>query len=153
MKTPNVSPQMSAAVERFESCLEEPVVPGELPEWAANAYAACEAVAPHLRHEIDQVHPKLFREIQQEDPSLGTRIEELRQADTELTQRLSDVDHALSELRSAASIAEPDESRIEAQLDAAVKSGLDFVIALRKQETAIATWYVEAFQRDRGVAD
>jgi hypothetical protein len=34
-----------------------------------------------------------------------------------------------------------------------VKKGLEFVIRARTQETAVSTWHMEAFQRDRGFGD
>jgi len=74
-----------SALAEFERCLETPVVPGELPNWANAARAACESVGRLLREKVDEA--------------------------------------------------------------------LGFVIQARKQQTALKTWYVEAFQRDRGVAD
>jgi len=34
-----------------------------------------------------------------------------------------------------------------------VDDGIEFITRMRKQEAAVQAWFVEAFTRDRGVAD
>jgi hypothetical protein len=48
---------------------------------------------------------------------------------------------------------EPDEEKIAKHTQALVADGIEFITRVRKQEAAVQTWFVEAFTRDRGVAD
>jgi hypothetical protein len=45
------------------------------------------------------------------------------------------------------------EESLEKARQLLVDQGLALVLRIRKQEAAARTWYVEAFQRDRGVGD
>jgi len=52
-----------------------------------------------------------------------------------------------------AQLAEQDEAKAKRLSAEAVKQALAFVISARTQETAIATWFSESFNRDSGFGD
>jgi hypothetical protein len=147
------NPQLAAALQVLEQRLETPVVPGELVSWSEEAAAAVEAAGKLLRDHLDNHHPRQFQEILRQDKGLATRVEQLQQNDVELLQHLTEVRRIAGELRASSGRVEPDE-RLAADAHAAlVEKGLQWVIAARTQEAAISTWYVEAFDRDRGDVD
>ncbi len=151
MAEPN--PQLSEALESLEKRLETPVVPGELSSWSDEAEAALARVEKLLQAQIEKVHPKQMQEILQQDPGLAARVEQLQQNDTELVVQLTEVRNLAKQLRSRAERVEPDERQAADAVAALVDRGLQLVIAARKQEAAIATWFLEAFDRDRGDVD
>ena len=48
---------------------------------------------------------------------------------------------------------EPDEEKAQKHTKTLVDDGTAFLTRVRKQEAAVQTWYVEAFNRDRGAVD
>lgn len=153
MSRPLEENALGEALVRFETCLETPVVPGELPQWCQTAKDACGELGDCLRREINQIHPEMFRQIQSEDPGLAARVAALRDDDIELVSQMGHVETIIARLSAAANAVEPHESRVDEQVQSVVDSGLQLVLAARKQETAITTWYMEALERDRGTVD
>lgn len=145
--------ELLAALARLETSLETPIVPGELANWCQTARQECEEVDRLLRQQITAVHRDLLQQILREDPGLAARVDELRQADLRLLEQSEAVRASFERLCKAAAGMEPDEARLEGSPQEVVDEGLQFVLAVRKQETALTTWYVEAFERDRGVVD
>ncbi|MDZ4848813.1 MAG: hypothetical protein SGI77_05935 [Pirellulaceae bacterium] len=85
---------------------------------------------------------------------MGTRVEKLLAIDTELCHDdFEIVQRSLALLLDRVNAAEPNESKLTEQVAKIVEQALAFVIKARTQETAIATWFMEAFNRDRGVGD
>jgi hypothetical protein len=147
------NPQLVEALQVLEKRLETPVVPGELVSWSEEAAAAIEAAGRVLREHIADNHSRQLQEILRQDRGLAARVEQMQQNDVDLVQQLTEIRRLAGELRSSARQVEPDE-RLAADAHAAlVEKGLQWVIAARTQEAAIATWYVEAFDRDRGDVD
>lgn len=144
---------LKEALGRLERRLETPVVPGELTEWIRAAVDACHDVGPALVRQMRKTHEPILDEMAREDFELVHRIEALRKEDEELRcdyQRLRDAADALAEQAEAA---EPHERRWDERRASFVRQGLDFVIRARTQELAVETWFLEAFDRDRGVVD
>lgn len=141
------------ALERLETCLETPIVPGELPQWSEDVCAAVEEVSQEFAENVLGVHAGIYQDIVSEDPGLDARVDELRRKDDRLQSQLAALASEFKALCKSANDLEPDEARLADQIDAATQHGLDFVIQSRKQEHALSTWYLEAFERDRGTAD
>lgn len=141
------------ALERLESRLETPVVPGELSGWANAARAAADEAARAFDETVSGVHDRMYKDIVEQDPGAQNRVDGLREEDRRLLSDLSSLLSKISTLAKSAHYIEPDESQLEEQMDAAIQYGLKFVIDSRKQERALETWYLEAFGRDRGTAD
>jgi len=140
------------SLKNFETTLETPVVSGELMNWAETANHACEELGEILCNELQDKHAELLSRIVKENDEMGSRVESLRAIDKEL--RNTDwigVQRSLNLLLERASAAEADKSKLTEQLDKTVEQALAFVIKARTQETAIRTWFMEAFNRERGV--
>lgn len=137
----------------FETCLETPLVPGELESWAENARKSLEQVAPRLRDVIDNNHGPVLKQIVSEDPGLQGRVDDLRVGDAECIAELESVTRTFETLDEIAAAIEPDETKLKQQLDELIEQGLKFVIQVRTQVVSVRTWLQEAFDRDRGVVD
>ncbi len=48
---------------------------------------------------------------------------------------------------------EPDEGQANNHVQALIDEAMAFIMRARKQEVAVQTWYVEAFNRERGGGD
>ena len=142
------------SLKNFETALETPIVSGELMNWAETANHACEELGEILCNDLQDKHAELFARMLREDDEMGSRVETLRAIDKELRhENLVGVQRNLNLILERASAIESDESKLTVQLDKTVEQALAFVIKARTQETAIATWFMEAFNRDRGVGD
>jgi hypothetical protein len=62
-------------------------------------------------------------------------------------------DQAVSRIATHVPKLEPDEEKAQQHVKKLVDEGMAFVARVRKQEVAIQTWFVEAFNRDRGAGD
>lgn len=142
------------ALEDFETSLETPVMSGELIDWVTNVNRAFEHFGMLLRDDVQRQHAALYATIKRQDPELSSRIEKLRKTDEQLALvDFSSVLGSLKQLQVRAESAEQDELKGSLLLADVLKQALAFVIAARTQETAIATWFGEAFNRDSGSGD
>lgn len=141
------------ALQQFEACLETPCVPGELEQWTQTVQRSFNEVEHRLRRQIEDVHTAQFSEIGQVDPGLLARVEHLQAHDRAILDRLENLEQMLNELLRQAPSFGPDEAPLRDELTTFVNKGLWFVIQARKQENAISTWLLEAFDRDRGTVD
>lgn len=142
-----------AALDRLESALETPVVPGELPDWFDRVRETCAEAGSELEIDISGPHEELFAEILAQDMALAARVEAMKENDQRLLKMHHDLSAAIEQLCDRAEAVEPHESKIDQQTTRIIDEGLAFVLEARKQEKAIEAWYVECFNRDRGVAD
>jgi hypothetical protein len=145
--------ELFSSLERFEASLETPVVPGEMLDWLETAQQLCREVDSLVRREIDEKHPQTLQEISRQDVSLTPRIDELKANDVELLGKWNEMVQKASALYNKADQAEPNEAKIDSPIKRFGDDALKLVIETRKQESALETWYMEAFDRDRGVAD
>lgn len=147
------NPQLTTTLESLEKRLETPIVPGELSSWVDQAVSALDEVSQLLKRHITENHPKQLNEILVQDKGLAARVEQLQEADVALVEQLVEVRRIADVLRANSERLEPDEAPAEDLNQALVDQGLQLIIEIRKQESAISTWYLEAFHRDRGVVD
>lgn len=151
--TDQIEERLKEALAEFEGCVETPVVPGELPGWSEQAEQSCERLGNFLRDEIGHHHRQLFQEITNEDPALAPRVQEMVATDQTLLQQHHQVCDRCHAMRAEADFAEPHEARMEPRVEAFVEEAIKLVVAIRKQERAVTTWYQEAMLRDRGDVD
>jgi hypothetical protein len=145
---------LKKALEDFETSLVRPVVSGELTDWVTSAIRAHQDLGVLLREEVPLAHGKSYATILRQDSDLSSRVAELRATDEQLLNFESDrIAISLNQLRDSAQSSAQDEQKAEFQRVEVVRQGLAFVISARTQETAIKTWFSEAFNRDRGVGD
>ncbi|MEO8498662.1 MAG: hypothetical protein ABI614_26675, partial [Planctomycetota bacterium] len=142
------------AIEDFETALETPTMSGEMIDWVTAAQHACEHLGGLLHNEVQRQHADLYSRISREDPELASRVEKLRAVDEQLSGvDFDNVKLSLEQLHDRTQSAEQDEAKVELRQADAIKLALAFVISARTQETTIATWYGEAFNRDSGDGD
>ncbi len=142
------------ALQNLETSLATPVVSGEMLEWVTTARLACEHVGVLLLRDIPSAHANLYIRIVEADPELNSRVEQLRAADRQLALvDLVGVTASFRNLLDQTRSAEQDEARVRQLREDVVRQAIAFVISARTQETAIGTWFSEAFYRDRGFGD
>lgn len=142
-----------AALDKLEVCLETPFVPGELERWFEDLQQAVAALDELLRPQFQEVHERQLEEIFEQDPGLQHRVEQIRREDARVAAQFDLLAQRVGTMAKSASKAGPDEASLKEDCYKLVEDGLAFVIAARKQQVAVRTWLVEAFDRDCGTMD
>jgi hypothetical protein len=145
--------ELKAALERFETCLLSPIISGELADWVAEADKAWGNAVAQIRVHAAELHPRQFKQISKVDPELLPRTEKLQAEDAEIIEDVDEFDRALRRFVEHAPKFEPDEEKISSHAEKVVNGGVALITRVRKQEAALQTWFIESFNRDRGVAD
>lgn len=153
MSHPPSDRELPEGLQAFEKALETPIVPGEVVAWTETVRQTCEALASPLRRALDERHRKVYGEIGEEEPELLAKIEELIQEDEEIRDTYDRLCFLVDRLIERGEELEPDEMRTAHAHEELVEEGLAFVIQVRKQELAVQTWLIEAFDRDNGTVD
>ncbi|HRX79999.1 MAG TPA: hypothetical protein P5307_13100 [Pirellulaceae bacterium] len=141
------------ALEDLETSLETPLISGDLTDWVTTVQRACEHLDVLLRGDVQREHAALYVTISQEDPELARRVEKLRATDEQSLVDFGNVQLSLKKLLDRAQLDEQDEAKAKLLSTEVVKQALAFVISARTQETVIATWFSESFNRDSGFGD
>ena len=149
----NPTRELEKSLQSLATCLETPVVPGEMVEWAGMVRKAIDAAEPLLRRNIDTVHKSEYEEILKEDRGLSHRVEALRKGDADTLTRLDDLKKCLDKLTEKAKRKEPDEMAVTDDIGGFTDQGLQFVVHAQKQEISRRTWLQEAYNRVRGGGD
>jgi hypothetical protein len=139
-------------VVRLEQALCTTRVPGELIDWVEPVRTSLRQSRHLVKEESMPRHKLAFLEMGKEDLALQPRIEQLRDEDSAI---LDDIVRA-EELASAiCRRLETSDGKVEERekTDELFELGQSIALRLKKQEQDIRTWLMEAFQRDRGVAD
>ncbi len=137
----------------LEVTLSTPRLSGELSEWSQRVCQAAQGLASVLEVELAQLRQEQFQVLLAEDTSLACRVDEIKAAD-EANRRVSrEIAEQLCGIASETAARSDAETEFQSQVAELAEAGLRLVVDVRKQETAMNTWYQEAFQRDRGVAD
>jgi len=145
--------ELQTALELFETCLVTPLVPGEIESWSESLNSACYQALPLWKQEIEKEHPAQFKQIRKEDPEMSTRVENMQAEDAEISCQFDAVCQDVANFVKRAPLMVEDEGRFKPAMEELVKNGLALVIRIRTQQQALRTWFVEAFDRDRGTAD
>jgi hypothetical protein len=145
--------ELRTALDGFETSLATPIVSGELEVWSAEVSAIWAKLSPLVQQQLVHLHPKQFDEITKQDPELFAHVDKLRIEDASLEETRSCLDENVSRLAKLAPLVEPDERKFNDLHAKLRKDGVDFANRVKQQQVAVQTWYMEAFNRDRGVAD
>ena len=145
--------RLTAALTLLETALLTPIVSGELEPWVATVQRALSETAQAVCHQLDMVHPTQLTEIGRRDPEMLPRVEQLREQDQQVHQAVAQLQERSSALDARAERVGSDEARVRDHLPAFIELGLATILQVRKQETTVQTWFVESFQRDKGVVD
>ena len=138
------------ALHSLETCLETPRVSGELERWIGEVQKNVALVGTLLPAQIERQHAARLRQIAVEEPELNAEVGRLKSGDVDTQEQFDKLREWANRLGSKATKVEPDESRLEEELDGLTALGLEFVIHARKQEIAIDTWQQEAIYRETG---
>ncbi len=143
---------LEPALSDLEAAIEAPHVPGEMARWIATVRQALTTTLAIWEREIRPRHREAFARIRVEDLALQPRIEQLSKSDQALHDQLYE---ALRQATEVEQTLQQSDGQIEPSQppDELVEQCTVMLIRFRKQERAIDTWFMEAFQRDRGVAD
>jgi DNA repair exonuclease SbcCD ATPase subunit len=153
MNAKNEQETFDEAIQSFESQFATPVVPGELMAWTALAKESVTELksAFELRRRT-YCRPQL-EEIERQDPELLSRVQHMREACDELAARFEQLQRILDAITTPTDKVQDRESKMHTAIEKAVDDGLELAIEVRKHDKEVATWFVEAFQRDRGDVD
>jgi hypothetical protein len=152
-ETVNSEQALKSSLDSFETCLVTPVISGELVSWTEELRGPWAGLVAQVREHVRELHPRQYKQISKEDPELLPRTEKLAAEDFAIEEDAEEFERMLHRFTEHAPKFEPDEEKIAKHLKALVDDGIEFVTRVRKQEAAVQTWFVEAFTRDRGVAD
>lgn len=145
--------ELKASLARFETCLDTPMMAGELVEWVGELQGTWTDFATQVRQHLAELHPRLYQQISNQDPELLPRTEKLQAEDAGIEEDCDAFDRLLHRFAEHAPSFEPDEEKIANHAKSLVDEGIALVSRVRKQEVGVQTWFVEAFTRDCGVAD
>lgn len=144
---------LKSSLENFETCLVTPVMAGELLAWTDELRAPWADLLAQVREHVREYHSQEYQQISQADPELLPRTEKLSAEDFAIEEVAEEFARMLHRFAEHAPKFEPDEVKIAKHLKLLVDDGVEFVTRVRKQEAAVQAWFVEAYTRDRGVAD
>ena len=144
---------LESELHEFETCLETPFVPGELERWMDAVRSAWGQLSPTLRDRFEREQPELFEQIVADDPELHERVNELREHNAQVLELRRDLEQRIAWLQERVARVEPDEKRLDDELNRFIEDALRFVIESRKQEVALRTWMLEAYERETGPVD
>src|SRR4051812_29216345 len=149
----NSHDDLKAALTTFETSLLSPTISGELSPWLEEVQKTWEEASTQVHFYVKHLHPRQYEEISKQDPELLPRIEQLQAEDEAIEQQRAQLSQSIGRIGQHAPKLEPDEEKAQKYIKAIVNQGTAFLTQVRKQEVAVQTWYVEAFNRDRGAVD
>jgi hypothetical protein len=145
--------ELKAALDAFERSLETPIVSGELSPWLVDVQKTCSEAAAQTHFHTKHLHARQYEEIAKQDPELLPRLDLLKAEDTAIEQERDQLNQTMARIAQHAANFEPDEEKSHKFTKSLIDDGLAFVARVRKQSVAVQTWYIEAFDRDRGSVD
>ena len=151
--TVRMGPLLSA-LAKFEASLEQPIIPGELRGWITEVREAGLASIRLAQEAIFPQHHDLIIQLKRQDAELAARAERLMQEHDELQRVAAEMAISIEQLAEHMD----DESAEETpplleKAEQLTKRGLKWIIDLRTQDAAVATWFQESLNRERGAAD
>lgn len=153
MDQPNSEDELRAALTSFETSVATPIVPGELPDWVEKLQKAWSDASAQVQYHVKHLHPRQYQEISNEDPALFQQVELLKTEDEAIELDREKLKQSVMRVAEHVPKLEPDEGKANRHLQTLIDEAVAFVIRARKQEVAVQTWFVEAFNRERGGGD
>jgi hypothetical protein len=152
MATQQAAPEnaLKDALTSLETTLATPVISGELADWIKGVQKAWTEASGQIHYSVKHSHPRQFEEIGSADPELLPRIEQLQAEDTAIEEDRERFATSIKRSTEHIPKLEPDEGKAQQHTKKLVDEGMAFITRVRTQEVAIQTWFVEAFNRDRG---
>lgn len=153
MKVCDKEQELRAALDQFETCVVSPVVPGESLAWSKAVLCTWQPLEEQIKRQIEHVHRAEYKQIAREDPEMLAKVAQLKEADCSLATSMDRLSSHIGKLAVMGEASEAEEGRLQKIVDLIVSEATAFSTQLRKQEAAVRTWFIEAFNRDRGVGD
>jgi hypothetical protein len=153
MSVQELQHELRDALTKLETALGTPVLAGELTDWVQSVRKELGKCVNTLCGALAQAHGQQYADILQQDLEMARQVEQLKQEDAAILEDVKRFGEELDCLAVVAKAVGRHESQAQEMTDRTVQSGLMLVARIRKQETAITTWLVEAYQRDRGIVD
>jgi hypothetical protein len=153
MSVQEIEQDLREALGRLETALGTPVLSGELTDWVQSVQRALDGCVRALRGEFDYGHPQQYADILQQDLEIARQVEQLKEEDRAILADVGRFGEELDHLAIVAKAVGRHESQAIEGANQVVQSGLMLVARVRKQQTAITTWLMEAYQRDQGTVD
>ena len=141
------------ALTTFETSLLSPTVSGQLAPWLEEVQKSWEEASAQIHFHVKHLHPRQYEEISKQDPELLSRIDQLRAEDEAIEQQRAQLSQSIGRVEQHVPKMGSDEEKAQKYTKAIIDAGTAFLIQVRKQEVAVQTWYVEAFNRDGGAVD
>jgi hypothetical protein len=153
MDQPTAESALKTALASLETSLSTPIVSGELAAWVQEVQASWEEASARIEESCRVLHPRQFEQIAEQDQELLPQIEQLKAEDEAIERQREHIGQMVARDAQYVPKLEPDEGKAQKHVQTLIDQGLAFVVQVRKQEVAIGTWLMEAFNRDRGTAD
>jgi hypothetical protein len=144
---------LKSAMEKLETCLVTPIVSGEMETWTESVRESFDAVLEPLKEWLVSTGKKQLKSMAQQDSELLPRVDQLRQQGDELLVEAEEFRKMIARAAVKSEQVEPNEGLAVKDVSETMKRGLAFVLQYRTYSVALDTWFNEAFNRDRGVAD
>jgi hypothetical protein len=144
---------LKTALASLETRLSTPVVSGELADWMGEVQKAWADASHQIEVSLLRLHPGQYEQIAQQDQEMFPQIEKLKAEDEAIASERERIGNMVQRDAQHVPKLEPDEGKAKKHVQNLVDEGLAFVTRVRKQEVAIETWLIEAFNRDRGGGD
>jgi seryl-tRNA synthetase len=144
---------LKAALTTFETSLLAPTISGELTPWLDEVQKAWNEASAQIHFHVKHLHPRQYDEISKQDPELLSRVEQMQAEDAAIEQQRAQLSLSIGRVAEHAPKMEPDEEKSQKYTKAIIDAGTALVMQVRKQDVAVQTWYVEAFNRDGGAVD
>jgi hypothetical protein len=150
---PITEKELFERLERLERAVYVPMVSGEVAQWL-------DAVTKGIR-ELEEatcdyyrvVHTDVFQQMTELDPEQNALMQVLGEEDDNICEDLHSLAVLAEKLQAAGDQVEPDERLIATATKELSDRTIAIILRIRKHETEISTWHVEAMVRDRGPVD
>lgn len=145
--------ELKIALDALETCVATPIIAGELATWTEDVNRSWQRASELVRLQIDELHPREFEEIGNQDAELLPRIETLKGEDAGIEDERQALIQVIDRLVRHVPSLEPDEAQASNYTKPVIDEVTAFIVRVRRQAVGVQTWYVEAFSRDRGAVD
>jgi hypothetical protein len=152
-QSPQSDVELKSALEALESNIATPIVAGDMVAWIDAVKRSWADAATQIRDHVNEWHPRQFAAIAEQDPELLPRVEALEVEDAAIEVQCGKLSQAVARLAQHVPRLEPDEEKAMKFTKGFIDDAMLFIARVRKQSVAVQTWYIEAFQRDRGAVD
>ncbi|MEX0612767.1 MAG: hypothetical protein WD738_15065 [Pirellulales bacterium] len=144
---------LKTALTGLETSLSTPIVSGELAAWMGEVQKAWQEASAQIHYSVKHLHQRQYDQMAKEDLELLPRIELLKVEDEAIEQQREHISQMVARDAQHVPKLEPDEGKAQKHVQSLIDEGLAFITRVRKQEVAVQTWLLEAFNRDRGAVD